>query len=147
MLPAFNRLKEADDGSMDESFGKRLQMLEDLVATLVDEQRRLTAQIAGNRDTGNARPECSLGLGHMDSTVVSQETIDNVPPVLVDEASGGLIDPELVQPTAQQLEVPEITAANTTPGAVQSSNDGKEEPTSAYTDNYGQIYTHGDDAQ
>lgn len=126
-------------------------MLEDMVATLVGEQRKLAAQIAGNKEASGpvqatARPDCSLEL---DNTVVTQEDPIDVPPVLLDDASDGLIDPELVQSTSQQagngLGVSDTTAA--TDSAVGSANDEKEESSASYTDDYGQIYTHGDDTQ
>lgn len=136
---------------MDESFGKRLQMLEDMVATLVDEQRKLATQLVGNKEGSGtvqttARPDCSLEL---DNTVVTQEDPIDVPPVLLDDASDSLIDPDLVQSTGQQagncLGVSDtIVAADS---AVELANDEKEESTSSYTDDYGQVYTHGDDAQ
>ncbi|RJE18508.1 hypothetical protein PHISCL_09161 [Aspergillus sclerotialis] len=138
---------------MNESFGKRLHVLEDLVTRLVEEQRRLAAQIAGKDEPAagfaesNAQPDCSLELDHV---APQGDPIGNVSSVLLDEGSGNLIDPGLVQSTTQQegdsLVVPEIPAANTDP-VVGSGNVEKENLTAAFTDDYGQIYTHGDDSQ
>lgn len=126
-------------------------MLEDMVATLVDEQRKLAAQIVGNKEGSGpvqdtARPDCSLEL---DNTAVTQEDPIDVPPVLLDDASDSLIDPDLVQSTGQQagngLGVPDTTVA--ADSAVRPANDENEESTSSHTDDYGQVYMHGDDAQ
>ena len=139
---------------INESFGKRLHVLEDLVTRLLEEQRRLAAQIAakdgptagfGNEST-QPQPECSLEL----DIAQQEDQIDHVSSVLLDEAPDNLIDPELVQSATQQegdsFVVPEIPVTNTDL-AVGSGNVEKEAFTSVFTDDYGQIYTHGDDSQ
>lgn len=137
---------------MNESFGKRLHVLEDLVTRLVEEQRRLATQIAGKdvpagfgECSSQPEPDCSLELDHV---APHGDPIGNVSSVLLDEGPSNLIDPGLVQSATQQEDnnlVPEIPAA--TDPVVGSGNVERENLTAAFTDDYGQIYTHGDDSQ
>lgn len=136
---------------MNESLGKRMHMLEDLVARLVEDQRRLSEEIKCYKEGDPSRSgiiemassmdssqqDCSLELDDpMGDSIMPQE---DIPPVVLDQPPGNTIDPELVESPSQKNGV-------AVPGA-ESNVVGADAADCAYTDAYGQIYSQGDDTQ
>lgn len=127
----------------DESLAKRMQMLEDLVAKLVEDQRRLSEEVkcykdgngSGIIEMDSSQQDCSLELDEMGAAMPQEEA----QPVVLDQPSGNTIDLELVESASQKNGM-------AVPGA-ESSDAGAETADCAYTDAYGQIYDQGDDAQ
>ncbi|RMJ28782.1 putative transcription factor [Aspergillus sp. HF37] len=127
----------------DESLAKRMQMLEDLVAKLVEDQRRLSDEIkcykdgdgSGIAEMDSSQQDCSLELNEIGAAMPQEE----IPPVVLDQPSGNTIDPELVESASQKNGM-------AVPGA-ESNDAGADAADCAYTDAYGQIYDQGDDAQ
>lgn len=140
---------------MNESFGKRVTMLEELVGRLMEGQRMLEGEIAllkGRNEGQNSNenqnptpdstgriehtetrdPDCSIDLG------IVPDHIAEIPPILDHPGTVNTIDPELVE-----------RSSHSGSGLDLSVDSAAREPesASAYMDDYGQMYTQGDDAQ
>lgn len=148
-----------------EVYGKRLRALEDLVTSLVDEQQRLAAQLALQKDTTSAvsRDVASNLCDQHD--VVAAPFCQDVPlppsepiapqeqftPItqLVPSDTTDTIDPELVSSSADESHAVPLDLPNHSVGSIlQTAHAGKNDTATApmvYSDDYGTLAADGTD--
>ncbi|KAL4892231.1 fungal-specific transcription factor domain-containing protein [Aspergillus ambiguus] len=155
------------DAQVLDVYGKRLRALEDLVATLVDEQQRLASQLAFQKQETRADIDRTIVSTRQDDIAVPSGFPPNVPlpqsenitviqdqqftPItqLVPSENADTIDPELVSSSADESQAAPLELPNTSVGSILQAahadkNEDRTVPT-VYSDEYGMLAADGAD--
>ncbi|KAL5361204.1 hypothetical protein BJX96DRAFT_165733 [Aspergillus floccosus] len=154
------------DAQVLEAYGKRLRALEDLVTSLVDEQQRLAAQLAlQKQDTASGVSRNAASTLREEHSAVAAPFPQDVPlppsePIVAQEQftpitqlvpsdTTDTIDPELVSSSADESHAVPLDLPNPSVGSIlQTAHADKNENATApmvYSDDYGTLAADGTD--